>query len=712
MLVLPIHGCLKVDLEDTTAPGEATAPTTVEEVLGRYVTALGGETKLRALAQRTVDARVRFPPEQPCEEGDEACLAASRLGTFVLKTTADGRLYRRMVIDPLESDKIKTTVISERGFDGTEGWELSSGTPPLLRLDGEGERSASLEDATLHWYLDWSARGIAPTLQAPRRVEWDGKEHTLDGVEWSRADGKMQPRTYWFDRETGLLREEVEIQEGEGNARRTIVYQDYRDVDGTKVPYRIEQILDVDDTREVVELTVQRVTHDAFDAAVFAIPKIEAPAPIQDERVIFLEQARTAAKASPSDVALTMQWARLAWEAAHFDEVEVAAKAVLAKSPREPEAMWMMGRLSLVRGKLDDAERWLKKAEKAGASPAVIARVLAVVSARKRDFATAAKRFDAAGIAALARRYEGIDAPSLAAKWTGDGCTAVIPLDPKVEQPVLQVDVEGETLKLLLDTSVPDLVIDPARARKLLVVPSSQMQLMEGGPVIAGGQVDTIQLDTLTLSNVPVDIYPMEVVADVAAGRDIQGVLGTRPFLDTIVIIDRAANEIELVRKSPKCKKAGRHQGRALITMPMAIHDTHLAFVFGRFGAAEAIFLVNTAIRDAGLAGTASAFARAGVAPPVFRGDDVGGASVAPSVELGGQQLGPMAAAWGWGEQAQPGSGEFRIDAMLGLSPFGKRLVVLDFVNAQFSFEAGAPAPAATPAAATAATPPAGGSTP
>jgi hypothetical protein len=216
------------------------------------------------------------------------------------------------------------------------------------------------------------------------------------------------------------------------------------------------------------------------------------------------------------------------------------------------------------------------------------------------------------------------------------------------------------------------------------------MQLMEGGPVIAGGQVDSLELGALTLNNVPVDIYPMEVVADVAAGRDIQGVLGTRPFLDTIVVIDRVANEIELVRKSLKCKKAGRHRGRAMITIPMVIHDTHLAFVFGRFGAAEAMFLLNTAIRDAGLAATASAFARAGVAPPVFRGDDVGGASVAPSVELGGRQLGPMAAAWGWGEQAQPGSGEFRIDAMLGLSPFGKGLVVLDFVNAQFSFEAAA----------------------
>ena len=76
------------------------------------------------------------------------------------------------------------------------------------------------------------------------------------------------PRRFYFDRVTGLLLR-TEDWNGAGKMIEAVEYQDYREVDGVKVPFIIHQIEDVHFTMKLTE-----VKHNgAIDDSVFVKPK-------------------------------------------------------------------------------------------------------------------------------------------------------------------------------------------------------------------------------------------------------------------------------------------------------------------------------------------------------------------------------------------------------------------------------------------------------
>ena len=111
-----------------------------------------------------------------------------------------GRFVPEMLISALDE------LVEEKGFDGKVGWQLAG---ELLRLEDRNELELSREDAILHWYFDTEERGIQVTLARPRKEDSDGNVATLDGIHWEGGTIATSPKTMWFDRSTGLLREEV-----------------------------------------------------------------------------------------------------------------------------------------------------------------------------------------------------------------------------------------------------------------------------------------------------------------------------------------------------------------------------------------------------------------------------------------------------------------------------------------------------------------------
>lgn len=683
--------CLKVPDELSEEPGTAAAPSTAAEVLDRYIEGTGGEKALRALPARSIEARMIIRAHEGCEEGDEGCLAKDEVGSFLLRTTSDGKLYRRTV---LGED------VEEKGYDGKVGWQLAGG---VLRLESQAELELSREDAVLHWYFDLKKRGIQVTLVRSRKEDSEGKVGVLDGVSWTLAGAEGSPKTMWFDRATGLLREEI-VEEGEGDQlqRQTIIYDDYRDIDGIKVPHLIRVTNQVGDQKQVVEFVTQRVDHDEVEPSLFALPELPAPERVPDPRIGELRAAEAAAKADPGDAATQVALARAAWVAAHFDAALAAAKATLAIDSKEPEALVLLARGHVLRGELKEALSVLRKASSAGLKADLLAREEAWVHYRRRDFAKLAKALDTGGNPVLAGRFRSFVGKPLAASQPKGTCVTTVPLAAAKPLAVVEITVDGEPVSAIVDTGASDLILSQkfAAARGISVRPLGQTP--PGTPTVGFGQADSVGVGDVTIANVPVDVFDDRAMADMAGESlpDVKAVLGVNLLSDFQVTLDVPQAVLELV--GPRCKSelAARRSGASI---PFWQHETHYVYVMAEMNDAEGIYLVNTGMRGADLTATQQAYAYAGVGTPIVR-ENVAPMVTIQSFELGDTRLSGLESAFGFFEQTATADG-FRLDGMLGLGVMGRMRWTIDFETRRIYFSDpslphGVPKqPAKTPAA-------------
>jgi hypothetical protein len=658
-------GCLRVPDELSEPEGTPAAPTSAADVLDRYVERTGGEKALRALPARTIEARMIIRAQPGCKKGDQTCLAEDQLGSFVLRTTADGKLYRRTVLGEQ---------VEEKGFDGKMGWQLAGG---VLRIESDAELELSREDAVLHWYFDLPKRGIEVTLARPRKEDSQGNVAVLDGVVWDVPGSAAAPKTMWFDRATGLLREEV-VEDGEDDdlQRQTIVYDDYRDIDGIQVPFLIRVINQLGDQQQVVEFVTQRVEHAPIAAKQFAMPELPAPAPVPDKLLGLLRAAETAAKADPGDAAAQVELARIAWAAAHFDAAIAAAKATLAIEPNEPEALVLLARGHVLRGELKEAQSVLRKAASAGLKPQLVAREEAWIHYRRRDFPKLAKALDTGGSPVLAGRFRSFVGKPLRAALPKGTCVTTVPMTTTTPLAVVEIEVEGEPVSAIVDTGASDLILSQkfAAARGISVRPLGQTP--PGTPTVGFGQAETIAVGNVTLANVPVDVFDDRAMADMAGDSlpNVKAVLGVNVLADFQVTVDVPGKVLELV--GPRCTPE-REARRVGAGVPFWQHETHYLYVMAQMNGAEGIYLVNTGMRGADLTATQTAYAHAGVGTPILRDGEAPMVTIA-SFELGATRLSGLQSAYGYFEQDQTADG-FRLDGMIGLGTMGQRRFTLDF---------------------------------
>lgn len=670
-------GCLRVSDEfpDESA-NAAGAPSTVAEVLDRYVAAIGGAEKLRALKQRTVEARMVVHPEEGCEEEDQDCLSEEAKGSFFFQSTADGRMYRRNVV---------LNVVEERGFDGKLGWTLVG---DALRIDTPEEAKINREEAYLHWYFDVAERGVEATLLSPRREDSDGKVTVLDGVKW-RAAGTDIAKDVWFDRETGLRREEISV-EGEGAQRssQTIVYDDYRDVDGVLVPFSIRVTNRLGDRAQLIEFVVQKVSHDKIDAAKFAIPKIPKPEPKPDALLDQLTKAREDAKQSPRDASAQIEHARLAFTAAHFDEAIKACNATLAVDAKEPEALVLLARIAVLQGRYGDAIKAIRRAERIHVRPELLARERGWIHHRRREYAQLAKELDAAGNPVLAGRYRAFAGKPLLPQLGSDTCRVDVPMVANAPLALVEIELDGHKTAAIIDTGASDVILTDAMAKKAGMAILARSRIADDLPDIGHGQVGAMRVGDLTLQNVPVNVFDDASIADMAGkeANRVGAVLGIGALTDFAVAIDVPKSKLELVLGTPKCK-AQRTQLASGPSVPFVMHETHYIYVLAAMNGAEGLYLVNTGMRGADLTANPLAYQLAGVATPPLRANEAPMADI-ERFTIGAVDIAGATAAWGYFQQNQTSDG-FRLDGMVGLGVLGKQRFVLDFVTHRLHFPKG-----------------------
>ena len=185
----------------------------VSEILDRYVEALGGEAAIENISSRVVSGTM---------EGED--LQGARSGTFQEYTKAPNKYL--MVKGPSRFGDLKV------GFNGGDGWRWTeySGLE-----EGWDDYDGGLAKRGADFYRDTRLKTIYPKMVVIGKGVMDGREiFMLEGSPDSPGESIVD-RLY-FDARTGLLLRLNHKIEGWKHVFEDY-FEDYRDVDGVKIPF-------------------------------------------------------------------------------------------------------------------------------------------------------------------------------------------------------------------------------------------------------------------------------------------------------------------------------------------------------------------------------------------------------------------------------------------------------------------------------------------
>jgi hypothetical protein len=195
--------------QPAATPAPTPAPPTADQILAKYVEALGGQA------------------------------AIDRMKTLVMKGTYVGfnAMSLPYEVDLAAPDKFYINVTAqqgtiERGFDGKAGWE--KGPRGVNELT-----NPVLDDlkSTFLFYRNIKLKEQFPRFRVGRKDKIGDRDVIL--VNGTTADNRREQ--LFFDAETGLLLRRISyIETPIGVIPNQIDFEDYRDVDGVKVPFTVK----------------------------------------------------------------------------------------------------------------------------------------------------------------------------------------------------------------------------------------------------------------------------------------------------------------------------------------------------------------------------------------------------------------------------------------------------------------------------------------
>jgi hypothetical protein len=197
----------KSGAQTPTAKTDAPLPT-VEQVLENYVRALGGREALVKVTTRVVKG--------------------SRVG-------ADGVLVPEEIYQKAPDKLLVTTsypnVTFRSGFDGARAWARDS-----RGADQLNDQFAEALKREAEFYNGVRLRELYPKMTVIGREMIGGRETYV--ISASASDGGVEK--FYFDAQTGLLiRRYVEFKTALGWTPVQVDYEDYREVDGVKLPFQL-----------------------------------------------------------------------------------------------------------------------------------------------------------------------------------------------------------------------------------------------------------------------------------------------------------------------------------------------------------------------------------------------------------------------------------------------------------------------------------------
>ena len=194
--------------------GPLCAQPSVDQILDKYVQAIGGQSACEKVTTRSMKGTVEIPDDNV---------------TAPLQVVAKAPNSFRLTMD------IPGYGVIETVLDGANGWEKNpdSGIHAMSKAD----LATALRDHD--FYREVRLKELYPAMTASGADKLEGRAVSV--VEATPAGGPAEK--LYFDAESGLLvkRDFERVTLEDGIVPYEMLYKDYRDVDGLKLPFTIEQ---------------------------------------------------------------------------------------------------------------------------------------------------------------------------------------------------------------------------------------------------------------------------------------------------------------------------------------------------------------------------------------------------------------------------------------------------------------------------------------
>ena len=188
---------------------------TAQEILAKYVQAIGGRANHEKTKSRLTKGSVDIP-------------AAGIKGTFENYSAAPGKSVNKVML-PGIGDIIE-------GFDGTTAWSIN---PIQGNRDKQGEELAQ-NKITYNFYREINLDKLYPKMELKGMEKVGDKDaYVIVGT-----PDNLPSETFYFDAKSGLLlRQDITVVSPEGKIPTKTFFEDVREVDGVKIPFKIRSIL-------------------------------------------------------------------------------------------------------------------------------------------------------------------------------------------------------------------------------------------------------------------------------------------------------------------------------------------------------------------------------------------------------------------------------------------------------------------------------------
>jgi outer membrane lipoprotein-sorting protein len=193
----------------------STSSPTADQILDRYIQAIGGKVKLEKLTSRVIKGSIEWSQLSDRTGVVEHYFKAP--AKYMAITTATG---------------LGTT---KEGFNGSGGWSVNA-DGSQRSWEGHEVNAAKLYR---DFYREVRLRANYPTITLAGKEKIGSKETYV--LELTPSAGK--PERMYFDVSTGLLLiHEYEVQGPKFTQPFEYYYEDYREVEGVKVPFTIRRM--------------------------------------------------------------------------------------------------------------------------------------------------------------------------------------------------------------------------------------------------------------------------------------------------------------------------------------------------------------------------------------------------------------------------------------------------------------------------------------